>query len=150
MKIIKFYKPKDDYGYMSNFSWHSVELDGKKWTTSEHYFQAMKFTNEDLHKKIRSTRFPGEAAKIGRDRSNPLREDWESIKENVMMKVVLAKFTQHPDLKKDLIETGDALLVENSPVDYYWGCGKNGSGKNRLGQILMKIREYIALEETNK
>jgi len=42
-----------------------------------------------------------------------------------------------------LLSTGDAEIVENSPIDYYWGCGANGSGKNRLGIILMEVRDIL-------
>jgi N-glycosidase YbiA len=45
-----------------------------------------------------------------------------------------------------LLATGDDLLVENAPGDYYWGCGKDGSGKNRLGTILMEVREILRRE----
>jgi ribA/ribD-fused uncharacterized protein len=56
---------------------------------------------------------------------------------------VLAKFTQHDDLKKVLLDTGDAELIEDTTSDYYWGNGTNGTGKNMLGKILMETREII-------
>jgi predicted NAD-dependent protein-ADP-ribosyltransferase YbiA (DUF1768 family) len=37
-------------------------------------------------------------------------------------------------------------IVENSPFDDYWGCGKDGSGQNKLGQILMEVRELLRHE----
>jgi ribA/ribD-fused uncharacterized protein len=60
-----------------------------------------------------------------------------------MHEVVLAKFTQHPSLRELLLSTGDALLVEHTAHDSYWGDGGNGSGKNLLGQILMRVREQL-------
>jgi ribA/ribD-fused uncharacterized protein len=57
-----------------------------------------------------------------------------------MYRGVLRKFTIHSDIRQILLRTGDSLLVENSPIDYYWGCGADGSGKNRLGHILMEVR----------
>ena len=60
-----------------------------------------------------------------------------------MRKVVLAKFTQHADLRAILLGTGDALLVEHTENDSYWADGGDGSGLNRLGQILMSVREEL-------
>jgi N-glycosidase YbiA len=57
---------------------------------------------------------------MGRDRSLPLRKDWEKVKDEVMYTVCLAKFTQHEDLKKILLSTKDAKLVEHTKNDSYW------------------------------
>lgn len=80
---------------------------------------------------------------MGRDRSRPLRSDWEKVKDDVMREAVRAKFTQNEHLKKTLLSTGDAALVEHTVNDSYWGDGGNGKGKNMLGKILMEIREEI-------
>ena len=83
---------------------------------------------------------------MGRDRSLPLRSDWEQVKDDVMREAALQKFSTHADIREILLATGDKVLVENSPIDYYWGCGKDGSGKNKLGQILMEVREILRNE----
>lgn len=142
-KIIKFYSSRGEYGCFSNFSRHSVKLKGYTWPTSEHYYQSQKFSGTKYESKVRKAKGPMEAANIGRDRKNPLRRDWESVKDNIMYEVLVEKFTQHEDLKETLLSTGDAVLVEDSPVDYYWGCGKNGSGKNMLGKLLMRLRDEL-------
>ncbi|WP_081589256.1 MULTISPECIES: NADAR family protein [Fischerella] len=49
----------------------------------------------------------------------------------------------HTDIREILLSTGDEEIVENSPIDYYWGCGADGSGKNMLGIILMEVREIL-------
>ncbi len=72
---------------------------------------------------------------MGRERTRPLRADWEQVKDDIMQKAVLRKFETHGDIREILLSTKDAEIVENSPIDYYWGCGANGSGKNRLGII---------------
>ena len=82
-------------------------------------------------------------ANMGRDRKRPLRPDWEAVKEQVMLEVLRAKFTQHEDLKAVLLGTGDAKLVEHTEKDSYWGDGGDGSGKNRLGLLLMQLREEL-------
>ena len=80
---------------------------------------------------------------MGRERSRPLRPDWEQVKDDIMRKAVLRKFETHADIREVLLSTGNELIVENAPGDYYWGCGADGSGKNRLGQILMEVREIL-------
>ncbi|MBD0340120.1 MAG: NADAR family protein, partial [Microcoleus sp. Co-bin12] len=127
----------------SNFSSHGFELDGEYWPTTEHYFQAQKFPATAHCDQIRHAKTPKDAAKMGRDRTRPLRKDWEEVKDDIMRKAVLRKFETHPEIREILLATGDEEIVENSPIDYYWGCGKDGSGKNMLGQILMEVREIL-------
>ena len=140
---IYFYSPREKYGCFSDFSRHSFELNSAWWMTSEHYFQAQKFVSTPYLEKIRQTKTPKDAANMGRNRSLPLRSDWERVKDDVMRAGVLQKFKTHMDIREILLSTGDELLVENSPIDYYWSCGKDGSGKNKLGQILVEVREIF-------
>jgi ribA/ribD-fused uncharacterized protein len=141
---IYFYGTRNEpYGCFSNFSRHGFELDGKYWKTSEHYFQAQKFAGTPHEETIHIAKTPKQAAEIGRDRKLPLRPDWEQVKDDVMRKAVLAKFSTHPDLREILLSTGDEEIVENAPHDFYWGCGKDGSGKNMLGRILMETRDQL-------
>lgn len=140
---IYFYSPRDEYGCFSNFSRHGFELDGEYWPTTEHYFQAQKFPETEHCEQIRQAKTPKDAAKMGRERSRPLRKDWEQVKDDIMRKAVLCKFETHADIREILLATGDEEIVENAPGDYYWGCGKDGSGKNMLGQILMEVREIL-------
>lgn len=140
---IYFYSTREQYGCFSNFSPHGFELDGSWWSTSEHYFQAQKFAGTSNVEEIRQAKTPKQAAKMGRDRSRPLRTDWEEVKDSIMRQAVLHKFETHADIRKVLLSTGDQLIVEKAPRDYYWGCGANGSGKNKLGLILMEVREML-------
>jgi ribA/ribD-fused uncharacterized protein len=140
---IYFYTTIDEYGCFSNFSRHGFELDGHYWPTVEHYFQSQKFAGTEHQRRIARSRTPKEAAQLGRDRSVSLRADWERVKDDVMRRAVLRKFETHQDIRKILINTGDAELVENAPGDYYWGCGADGSGQNKLGKILMEVRSIL-------
>ncbi len=140
---IHFYSTTDEYGCFSNFSRHSIWLKGKRWPTSEHYFQAQKFAGTEHEEKVRQAKTPREAANLGRSRKLPLRRDWESVKDQVMLEAVRAKFTQHDDLREILLGTGEALLVEHTENDSYWADGGDGSGKNRLGHILMQVRAEL-------
>lgn len=143
MNEIKFYSTHGSHGCFSNFSNHPIKLKGKTWPTTEHYFQAQKFAGTKYETMVRKIKGPMQAARAGRNKRNPLRKDWESIKEGVMYDAIKAKFTQHKDLKAILLSTDDAKIIEDSPIDSYWGCGKNGNGKNRLGVLLMRLREEL-------
>jgi N-glycosidase YbiA len=140
---IYFYSTREKYGCFSNFSAHGFELDGFWWPTSEHYFQAQKFIGHPWFDKIRSAKTPKESAKMGRDRRYPIRSDWEEVKDEIMQKAVLCKFATHAEIREILLSTEDELIIENSPIDYYWGCGADGSGKNKLGEILVIVREIL-------
>ncbi|WP_167958740.1 NADAR family protein [Anaerosporobacter faecicola] len=140
---IYFYKISDEYGCFSNFSHYGFELNGKWWMTSEHYFQAQKFHGTMYEEEIRLLDNPMKVAEMGRNRDLPLREDWESVKDDIMRKAVLTKFQQNYDIRKILLATGDVLIVEKTTNDYYWGCGNKGDGKNMLGHILMEVREIL-------
>lgn len=143
MNVIKFYRVSEPFGCFSNFAAYPVTMDGAVWPTSEHFFQAQKFHDEAHREAIRTTQSPMDAARMGRDRTKRLRDDWERVKDDVMYRVVLAKFTQHQGIRSQLLSTDDAPLVEHTKNDSYWGDGGDGSGKNLLGQILMRVREEI-------
>jgi ribA/ribD-fused uncharacterized protein len=140
---IHFYSTRDAYGCFSNFSAHGIQLKGVWWPTSEHYFQAQKFAGTPHEEQVRLAKSPKQAAEMGRERSRPLRGDWEQVKDDVMREAVLQKFLTHADIQQTLLSTGDEELVEATSNDYYWGCGTNGTGKNMLGKILMEVRAEI-------
>lgn len=151
MNEIKFYRVSDEYGCFSNFSPHPFELGGKVWLTSEHYFQAQKFLDDKIQEEIRREKSPMIAARMGRDRNKPLRPDWETVKDEIMMHAVRAKFTQHADIRATLLSTGNANLIEHTANDRYWADGGDGSGRNRLGELLMQIREeFRSLSDSNE
>jgi ribA/ribD-fused uncharacterized protein len=140
---IKFYKTKEPYGCFSNFSRHAIKLEDRTWATTEHYFQAQKYLGTSRYDQIATAETPRIAADLGRDRSLPIRSDWEQVKDDVMLRCVRAKVTQHSQIMQLLLSTGDAEIIEDSPIDWYWGCGKDGTGKNMLGKILVIVRDEL-------
>lgn len=146
---IYFYKEDQPYGCFSNFSPHGVTLQGHDWSTVEHFYQAQKFAgtrDEAVMAVIRQAATPGEAAAIGRDPARSLRPDWEAVKRSVMYGGVWAKFVTHRSIREVLLATGDEVLVEDSPTDYFWGCGRDRTGQNHLGKILMAVRDRLRSE----
>ncbi|MBS1796085.1 MAG: NADAR family protein [Acidobacteria bacterium] len=147
---IKFYSKHEAYNEFSNFSPHGIEMDGLWYPTIEHYFQAQKFHDADYREKIRRAATPKDAKTLGRSRKYPLREDWEEIKDELMHEACLKKFRTHKELKKLLLATGDEELMENAPMDNYWGGGRYGTGQNKLGRILERVRALLRAEEADR
>jgi ribA/ribD-fused uncharacterized protein len=140
---ILFYREDDDFGEFSNFAKYPITIDGVDWYTSEHYFQAMKFTDYPAYQEqIRNTKTCTTIKRMGGTRKFKLRADWEHVKEDIMMTALRAKFTQHDELKQLLLSTGDKLLVEHTANDVYWADGGGrGKGLNRLGALLVQLRD---------
>ena len=129
------------YFFLSNFSRIPVLLENISYPTSEHAYQAYKTQNLSERKKIAKLDSPAKAKKYGKKLK--LRENWDSIKLEIMEHIVRQKFLQNPIHLEKLRETDDAELIEgNTWKDAYWGVYK-GKGQNNLGKILMKIREEL-------
>src|ERR671930_366949 len=103
MQKILFYRVNEPYGDFSNFAPYPIELKGKLWPTTEHYFQAQKFSGTDYEESIRLAEMPMLAANMGRSRDRMLRLGWEAVKDDIMREALRAKFIQHPELQTLLL-----------------------------------------------
>lgn len=126
--------------FLSNCFPVSLKIWDMKFSCSEAAFNAAKF----LHKPefaVRFTLLEGrEAWKLAQLHSYEQRADWYKVREKIMLEVLRAKFKQNGDLMELLLATGNAYLVENSSHNSFWADGGDGTGKNRLGNLLMQIR----------
>lgn len=151
---ICFYTTKDTHGYMSNFARFKVECFGQVWMTSEHAYQAQKFSgsDDDAYARAAAAKNPKEAAAIGRDPLRKMRDDWMQVRDDVMRFVVFHKFNQNATIKEKLLATGDLPLYEQDMKrgDQYWAVDSAGVGKNMLGRILMEVRDVLREEEEFK
>ena len=147
-KNLDFYDAWAPYGEFSNFALFPVFVDGKWWPTSEHYYQAHKYTDPKLQEWVRSAPTPMDAALRGRDKAHPKRNDWEDVKESFMEKAVMDKFTRYPSLQNLLLSTGNANIFEHTKNDCDWGDCGDRTGKNKLGKLLEKVR--LALIKAHK
>lgn len=139
---IYFYDRGKPFFEFTNFSLHSIVYDEKIYATSEHLFQAFKFmtTNPVLAERMRTQPSARSARREAGFYRNYQRSDWFDVNVEVMDKILHAKFTQHEDLRKKLLETGDRELIEDSPDDVFWGIGRDRRGRNELGKALMRLR----------
>jgi N-glycosidase YbiA len=69
--------------------------------------------------------------------------DWNTRSLEVMERILRAKLSQHKDVLDALKRSGTDDIVENSPTDYFWGAGQDGTGQNHLGKLWMKIRSEL-------
>lgn len=166
---IKFYHSQEPYGELSNFYVRSIVVGGVTWPVgTEQYFQAMKTQDDAIQEHVRTklTR-PGQIKNYCSTQIT-LRPDWEDsvpmgagftallsddhgivvdrVKDHFMYAALIAKFTQHKDLARVLLGTGDADLVEDTQKvgsDPYWGNGPSGNGLNKLGRMLQLVRKSL-------
>lgn len=142
---IHFYASTDPWLGLSNDYPQGFEDEAGYWPSVEHDFQAMKFAGPEhaaYRERVRTARGAGHAKDLGRTRKIPIRADWDEVRDDVMLHALRSKFA-HPKLRAVLLSTGDRLLAEASPSDFYWGLGSTGTGENRLGKLLMQVRDEL-------
>ena len=143
---IRFFSKSDTYRDFSNFANYPIEIDGTLWPTSEHYYQARKFADRDRQERIRQLPKAVAAKRYASKYRAQVRPDWGAVKDAVMERALRAKFTQHESLRELLLGSGEETIEENSARDYYWGIGEDGTGQNKLGLLLMRIRAELREE----
>ena len=144
MAIIHLFSGK--YHFLSNFCPSPTPYMGITWKSAEHAYQAAKLTDDNVARAIlRDMPSPGLAKRYARKHPKP--DGWDDRKVQVMREVLWAKFTHVEFRKQQLLETGDAHLLEgNDWGDEFWGCVKAGHvwrGENTLGKLLMELREKL-------
>ena len=139
---------KGRYYFLSNFYKAPVVWNGIKYKNNEAAFQSAKIISG---KEMFANLDPSSAKKLGR--KVQLRNDWEDVKDEVMYEICKAKFSQNLGLKRRLLETDNEYLEEGTTGwhDNIWGnCScekcKNIPGENKLGKILMRVREELKNE----
>ncbi|GJE89767.1 NADAR family protein [Phanerochaete sordida] len=129
----------------TNFAPFPVWYGGVEYPTSEHLFQAHGFfeTDPGLAERIRLKPTPQEALEEAERNLDSRRKGWDEVKISIMERVLEAKFTQHPKLRKLLLSTGGRDLFEYNPDDWFWGSGADRRGRNEFGRCLMRVRDKI-------
>lgn len=144
MHEIHFHRPKQPWGCFAAGSEHAIELDGCVWPTAAHYVLAQRLPDEDSRRdRIRASASLAEAQRVALTAVEDVRGDWSRVRDGVMYRVLLAKFSQHEDLRSTLLDSHPAVLVEHAHGDPYWGDAGDGTGQNMLGRTLMAVREEL-------
>jgi ribA/ribD-fused uncharacterized protein len=145
-EVIGFWAQREKYGCFSNF--HPCEFiwRGVKFNCSEQAFMYAKatfFGDDEIAEKIMCESDPRKIKKLGRQIKNFDDNTWGQVRYEYMLAINKEKYFQNQDLKNRLLSTNNAVIVEDSPYDYIWGIGKNGTGQNLLGKVLMETRDWL-------
>ena len=157
MQIICFHNPDEENGCLSNWYLSEFIIDDIKFSSMEQYMMYQKakyFHDEKIAKEILNTNDVGIIKQLGRKVSNYNESYWNGIRQIVIYEGLYAKFSQNNDLKKQLLETKDAILAECALKDRIWGIGltmddpkrfdiDKWNGQNLLGYALMMVREKL-------
>lgn len=167
---IYFYDPKKENGYFSNMWRGSITVKGVDYGSVEHYFQSKKFCGSAEAEKYRgeiiAAKTPAMSKVLGAQRRYghwtwekklveiadkyrdkvSLRRDWESVKDGVMYVALFAKFGEG-EMRDRLLATGNAILVEDTVRDSYWGNGGDKQRIGKLGLLLMKVRSVLQIKK---
>jgi ribA/ribD-fused uncharacterized protein len=132
---------------LDNFSAHAIRLWHKDFPTAEHAFQWKKFSTSapDIADAVLSAKSPDAVKKISDAHKDKTPKTWNDEKIGIMEEVLRTKAEQHEDVREILRRTGGRRIVENSPLDSFWGIGPSGDGKNIVGEIWVKIRDSLKL-----
>lgn len=150
-------------GVLSNFHPAWFTLDEMKFSTSEQafmMFKAAEFGDMETAVAIMKEHNPGKCKRLGRKVKGFDDARWKYVSMDYMERACYAKFDQNLQLGKYLVETGDKILVEASPWDTYWGIGMGPDdhnrfdeskwrGENKLGIVLMRVREQLCNKAKN-
>jgi ribA/ribD-fused uncharacterized protein len=147
--------------YAVEIRYKPAKGDAVLYPSAEHFMQEKKFNSKQskIIAWIRKQKTGLDARRVGTSATikfpddtsieigpKHLRLDWDTSKDKLMEEIQMAKFSQHPELRTMLVETGTRKLVYADPYDGYWGVGSDGLGQNKLGEILMAIRKRLAAE----
>jgi ribA/ribD-fused uncharacterized protein len=152
-----FHLPTEPHGFLSNWYPSPFDLDGIHFTSAEQYIMYSKciiFGDTASAQKVLATEDTKEQQAIGRNAKGYVGSVWSGMRQIVAVRGLLAKFSQNEDLKRQLLDTGDAWLVECAHSDTTWACGirlnederfdsSKWRGQNILGFALMEVRSHL-------
>ena len=157
MAVICFHNPNEENGYLSNWYPTVFVLEGVTFSSMEQYMmyrKAVCFGDEKVAAQILTTEDVAEIKALGRLVAGYDESLWNGVRQIVVYEGLLAKFSQNPDLRKQLKETGSAVLAECAVKDWIWGIGLSmhdpdrldlgkWQGQNLLGYTLMMVRDRL-------
>ena len=137
--------------YFSPYTAHAIELNGVVYPTVEHAYQCLRYTDPKIIEEIRSARSPVKAWEVSsRYKEQSQKPDFRGRKLDVMKMLMRAKADQYEEVKKALLDSGDALIIKHivtwPPGDGFWDDGEHGEGMNHMGKIWMEIRDELRSE----
>lgn len=136
-----YFYPSEFY-CLSSFSPDRVGIWGLDFDTAEHAYHWVKFAGKgELQYMVRTARSAHMAFRLAQEHKGSERAGWMDQREDFMLDIITAKYSQHEYVRRLLARTGDRIVVEDSWRCSYWGTGPDGRGLNRLGALWMKLRD---------
>lgn len=129
--------------YFSCFSGHMVLYKEVLYPTAEHAYHCQRYTDPDIIDEIKKATSAYKARELSQKYKSQQIPNFDSEKIGIMEKIFRAKLEQHEDVMRALIESGEKIIIKNHPDDYFWGNGADGSGKNEMGKLWMKLRSRL-------
>lgn len=159
MNIRCFHNPDEENGYLSNWYLSEFKIDSIKFSSMEQYMmykKAIVFDDTEIAKEILETTDVSKIKALGRQVLNYNDTHWNGVRQIIIYKGLLEKFSQNEDLKKRLLNTGNDILAECAVQDKIWGIGlsmkdvnrwdmEKWRGENLLGFALMMVREELQI-----
>lgn len=145
-------KVAEPYGWLGNMSPYPVRWQGQTYRTTEALFQCLRFTDQTIIEDIRSQKSPMGVKMVAKKHRDAMVLDPCSPQDLENMRLCLRlKLEQHPQLKTDLLATGDEVIIEDCSKrprgnSLFWGAASRGgdwNGKNWLGKLWMELRSSL-------
>lgn len=157
MQVVCFHNPNEENGYLSNWYLSSFTVDGITYSSMEQYMMYQKavcFHDSAIAKQILATNDVAQIKAYGRLVKDYNDNHWNGVRQIIIYEGLYAKFSQNPDLKQQLLQTGHSLLAECAVRDQIWGIGlsmhdpdrldrNKWKGQNLLGYALMMVRQKL-------
>ena len=157
MAIVCFHNENEENGYLSNWYPSTFSINGIRYSSMEQYMmysKAVCFKDDKIAKQILATEDCAKIKAFGRNVTGYDENMWNGVRQIIVYEGLKAKFSQNTDLKRQLVDTGDAVLAECAVRDQIWGIGlsmgdpnrferSKWKGNNLLGYALMLVREQL-------
>lgn len=157
MRVLTFHNPDEENGCFSNWYLSDFTTGDMKYTSLEQYMmhqKALRFHDENIAAQILATDDVAYIKELGRKVSGFDNHVWNGMRQIIVYEGLMAKFTQNPELKRALLDTGNTVLAEAAVNDKIWSIGLSMSdpkrldpsewkGQNLMGYALMLVREKL-------
>ncbi|AXK43876.1 NADAR family protein [Erythrobacter aureus] len=133
-------------------------LKAHRFNCGEQFMMAAKawmFDDATRLRAILAETDPKKQKLLGRDVSPFFADVWDAACVDIVASGAIARFSANPSQRKQLLDTGERVLVEGSPRDRLWGVGLdwrderiedplNWRGRNLLGKALAIARAELS------
>lgn len=134
--------------YFSAYSAHAIEYLGVIYPTVEHAYHCQRYKDNHIRQQVLLAKSPFLAWQISQQYKSQQIADFNDHKVEVMRALCKAKFEQHLDVQRALIDSGNLQIIKHittgTKADGFWDDGEDGKGRNEAGRIWMKLRDELS------